>query len=98
MQAPKNSKQQSVIASAASVANSSGSFGKNVFGAQAFLDLTLANSWQQTLGKFALLQLMLYPLAFKLLYPINVKETSKVALETAAMDIFPGIEVQKDLF
>ena len=52
-------------------------------------DFALANSLSETLGSFALLQLMLFPLAFNFLYPINVADTSEVAIETASMDIFP---------
>ena len=73
-------------------------FGKNVFGAKSLFDIFIANSWQQTLGSFALMQLMLFPLAFNLLYPVNVRDTSEVAIETAAMDIFPTQDVLESNF
>ena len=62
------------------------------------MDIIIANGLGQTLGNFALLQLMLFPLAFRFLYPINVQETSTVAIETAGMDIFPSEQVQKGVF
>ena len=44
------------------------------------------------------MQLMLFPLAFNLLYPVNVRDTSEVAIETAAMDIFPTQDVLESNF
>ena len=41
---------------------------------------------------------MLFPLAFNLLYPVNVRDTSEVAIETAAMDIFPTQDVLESNF
>ena len=41
---------------------------------------------------------MLFPLAFRFLYPINVQQTSEVAIETAGMDIFPSEQLQRGVF
>ena len=51
-----------------------------------------------TLGNFALLQMMLYPLAFNFLYPVNVSDTSEVAIELASMEVFPSEAVQFESF
>ena len=89
LQPPSSEAMQQALEAMTAIGKEAGGTSKQVWILKFILDLVLANTLSETLGSFALLQLMLFPLAFNCRYPINVADTSEVAIETASMDVFP---------
>ena len=68
------------------------------FTASITLNLLLGASLNYLLSKFGLLQIMIVPLAFNVLYPVNVETVSSYFILAATFETLPAEDLNTSIF